>query len=232
MQNRLNEPYSFCDEFLLAAPRFLTVFAAKYKYLSELLRHTIQYFLDTSLISDYNAISTKSDFITYPYCIFFIIIYINERKYRLMTIRLAPKQNEFNLLTKAISEFYHDLCVKIGISDSVLDVYYSISALGDGCCQKDICSYAFTSKQTVHSAIHKLEKEGFIYLKPGKGREMHIFLTPKGERFVEEKIAPVIAMENTVCSQMAPEEIDTLLHLTQKYLDCLRLQSEKRGLEQ
>lgn len=144
-----------------------------------------------------------------------------------MAIQLAPKQNEFNHLTKAFSEFYHDISVKIGISDSVFDVYYSISALGDGCCQKDICGYAFTNKQTIHSAIHKLEKEGFIYLKPGKGREMRIFLTSEGERFMEENIAPVIAMENEVCSLMSSEEMDTLLHLTEKYLDCLRILSKK-----
>lgn len=145
-----------------------------------------------------------------------------------MTIRLAPKQNEFNRLTKAISELYHDISVQIGISDSVFDIFYAIVALGDGCCQRDICDYAFTSKQTIHSAIHKLEKEEFIMLKSGKGREMHIFLTAKGKQFIEEKIAPVIAMENHACSQMDPSEIDTLLRLTEKYLDCLRSQSKEQ----
>lgn len=147
-----------------------------------------------------------------------------------MTLQLAPKQNEFNRLTKAVSELYHDISIRIGISDSVFDIFYAITALGDGCCQKDICDYAFTSKQTIHSAIHRLDKEGFIYLKSGKGREMHIFLTPKGELFMEEKIAPVIAMENQVCSRMKPEEIDTLLALTGKYYDCLRSQSLQKGL--
>ncbi|MDE7414833.1 MAG: MarR family winged helix-turn-helix transcriptional regulator [Lachnospiraceae bacterium] len=146
-----------------------------------------------------------------------------------MTLRLAPKQNEFNRLTKAISELYHDISVKLGVSDSVFDIFYAIVALGDGCCQKDICDYAFTSKQTIHSAIHKLEKEEFICLKPGKGREMCIFLTAKGDQFIEEKIAPVVALENQVVSQMDSGEIDALLRLTEKYLDCLRSQFRKQG---
>lgn len=144
-----------------------------------------------------------------------------------MTLHLSQKQNEFNRLNKAISELYHDICVQIGISDSIFDIFYAIIALGDGCCQKDICNYAFTRKQTIHSAIHKLEKEGFLSLKSGKGREMHIFLTPKGERFLEENIAPIIVMENQTCSQMDAEELDTLLLLTKKYFECLRIQTKE-----
>ena len=44
---------------------------------------------------------------------------------------------------------------------------------------------------------------------------------------VKEKIAPVIAMENEVISQMPPDETDFLLRLTAKYLDCLRSQSSQ-----
>ena len=148
-----------------------------------------------------------------------------------MTLHLSQKQNEFNRVNKAISELYHDICVQIGISDSVFDIFYTIIALGDGCCQRDICNYAYTSKQTIHSAIHKLEKEEFLSLKSGKGREMHIFLTPKGKHFVEEKIAPIIMMENQACSQMEEDELNTLLLLTEKYMDCLRIQAKALSIQ-
>ena len=145
----------------------------------------------------------------------------------IMALHLLPKQNELNRLNKAISEFYHDLCVQLGISDSVFDIFYVIAVLGDGCCQKDICDYAFTRKQTIHSAIHKLEKEGMLCMNPGKGREMNIFLTPAGKQFIKEKIAPVFTMENEALSQMSSDETDLLLSLTEKYLDCLRNQIRK-----
>ena len=60
---------------------------------------------------------------------------------------------------------------------------------------------------------------------------MHIFLTPAGKQFIKEKIAPVIAMENEVLSQMLPNETDLLLSLTEKYLDCLRNQIRKDALK-
>lgn len=140
---------------------------------------------------------------------------------------LSQKQNQFNRLNKALSELYHDICVQIGISDSVFDIFYAIIALGDGCCQKDICDYAFTSKQTIHSAIHRLEKEEFLYFKSAKGREMQIFLTSKGISFAEEKIVPVIDMENQVCSSMDAKELDALLLLTEQYLCRMRAQASK-----
>lgn len=135
-----------------------------------------------------------------------------------------PEQtlNEFNRLNKEISDLYHDICVRAGISDSAFDILYSIVALGDGCCQKDICNYAFASKQTIHSAICKLEREGILCMKPGKGREMQIFLTPKGQGFVQEKIIPVIDMENDIFAQMTSAERNTLLQLTEKYLAYFR----------
>ena len=144
-----------------------------------------------------------------------------------MILQPISKQNELNRLNKAFTELYHDICVRLGMSDSVFDIFYAIAALGDGCCQRDICDYAFTSKQTIHSAIHKLEKEGFLRFQSGKGREMLIFLTPAGEQIMKEKITPVIAMENEVISQMPPEEAAQLLRLTAKYHDCLRSQSSQ-----
>ena len=60
---------------------------------------------------------------------------------------------------------------------------------------------------------------------------MHIFLTPKGERFMEENIAPIIVMENQTCSQMNAKELDTLLLLTKKYLDCLRTQAKELTIQ-
>ena len=147
-----------------------------------------------------------------------------------MTHKPEQTLNEFNRLNKEISDLYHDICIQAGISDSAFDILYSIVALGDGCCQKDICNYAFASKQTIHSAICKLEKEDMLCMKPGKGREMQILLTPKGKDFVKEKIIPVIDMENNIFAQMTSVERNTLLQLTEKYLTYLREKVKKEDI--
>ncbi len=135
---------------------------------------------------------------------------------------IGNEVNEFNRLTKAFSDLYRSICVQSKMSASTFDILYSIAALGDGCCQKDICAYSFSSKQTIHSSIRKLEQEEILYMKPGKGREMQIFLTEKGRHYVDEKITPIIAMENQAFKQMAPEQRTSLLFLTETYLTYLR----------
>lgn len=82
---------------------------------------------------------------------------------------------EFNRLEKELNDLYHDVALKMGISDSAFSIFYILYTLGDGCLQKDICYEIFANKQTVNSSIRKLEKDGYIYLKQGRGRDKHIF---------------------------------------------------------
>ena len=129
---------------------------------------------------------------------------------------------EFNALSREMEGLYHIICRKIGLSDSVFIILYTIWDMGDGCLQRDICNAASISKQTIHSAIKKLEQQGFLYLKPGKGREMQIFLTEHGRNLVEEKIVPVAVMETEAYGMMSEEECRELLRLTRKYLEHFR----------
>lgn len=135
-----------------------------------------------------------------------------------------PRQEsrEFNYFFKEMDDLYHEIAWKIGISDSVFEILYTIFILGDGCRQKDICKMAFVRKQTVNSAIQKMKKEGLLLLKPGSRREMYIYLTETGKQFVREYIAPVVAMENGVFEELTEEERRELLRLTEKYLQCFR----------
>ena len=75
------------------------------------------------------------------------------------------------------------------MSDSAFSILYAICELGDGCLQKDICRRAFLSKQTVHSSIRNLERDGLLYLEHGRRRDMHIHLTEAGARLARSRIA-------------------------------------------
>ena len=84
---------------------------------------------------------------------------------------------------------------------------------------------AYISKQTINSSIRRLEQDGYLYLQPGRGRDMHICLTPEGRRLVEEKAAPVAAMEERAFSGMPQEDQQALLRLTHAYLARLRAEA-------
>ncbi len=131
---------------------------------------------------------------------------------------------EYNRIYKECNGIYHEMAQKMGISNSVFDILYSICELGDGCRQKDICSATFIPKQTVNSAIRVLEKQGVLNLAPGKGREMNILLTEKGRKQLEQVIYPIVEMENNAFSILGAEEAKQLLMLQQKYIEALREQ--------
>ncbi len=138
-----------------------------------------------------------------------------------MEVKQATEIRELDCLYKKVDTLYYDLAVKIGFSNSGFLILYSIAEFGSGCVQKDISEKYSISPQTLSSSIRNLEKEGYIYLRRGYGRNMHLFLTPLGERFVSQIIHPLMEAENKVFTLMTPEETALLLQLTRKYVDTL-----------
>lgn len=139
-----------------------------------------------------------------------------------MNDSIQKEIKEYNLIYKELNDIYHDIALKTGLSDSAFDIFYTIAVMGNGCLQRDICQMTFLSKQTIHSSVQKLERNGYIYLKSGKGRSMHIFLTPAGEELITEKILPVIAIEQKSFEDITPKETEELLRLNRKYASKLR----------
>ena len=78
------------------------------------------------------------------------------------------------------------------------------------------------SKQTIHSSVQKLAKDGYLSLQPGKGRDLHIHLTSAGKALMEEKITPAIQTENLAFTDMSKDEQEEFLRLNRKYIDSLR----------
>lgn len=131
---------------------------------------------------------------------------------------------ELNGIYKETDDLYHEVALEMGLSDSAFDILYTVCQEGDGCLQRDVCKLCYTRKQTVNSAIRKLEREGYLMLKPGKGRDMHIFLTASGEKLIKEKIQPVAEREEAAFFQLSERERAELLRLNKKYLRQLREQ--------
>lgn len=139
-----------------------------------------------------------------------------------MEMKQCAGLREFNRLYKEISSLYYEVSVKAGVSDSAFWIMYAIVELGDGCLQKDIAETYSISKQTVSSSVRSLEKRGCIALKHGKGRNMHLLLTEKGKAFVQQKILPLMEVENKVFEVLTLEESKELIRISQKYNEIFR----------
>ncbi|MCI9468187.1 MAG: winged helix-turn-helix transcriptional regulator [Oscillospiraceae bacterium] len=143
-----------------------------------------------------------------------------------MAHELSEALQDFNHNFKALTDVYHTIAKKLSLSDSEFDVLYALYILGEGCTQKAICDYAWVSKQTIHSAVRKLEQQGALRLERGQGREARVFLTDAGRKLVDAKIPPVVAAE-----EKAIQDTDGYIRFVMKgvieeFTDSLRQSAE------
>ncbi len=129
---------------------------------------------------------------------------------------------EFNRYWRCLDDIYHDLARRQGLSDSAFIILYSLHTLGDGRSQRDICREASISKQTVHSSIRNLERDGCLFLESGSGRDKRIWLTDSGRELVRRKICPVVALENAAFTAMGPEASREYLRLVGTFVRMFR----------
>ena len=132
------------------------------------------------------------------------------------------KAGEYTHLSGEINSLYHEAAVKMGVSDSVLNILYVICEKENQSLQSEISKLTGISRQTINSAIRKLEKDGIVHLKQGKGRNTIVSLTEKGEQFALKKIYPLFEVENKIWNEWTAEEQQQYLMLTQKYRDALK----------
>lgn len=129
---------------------------------------------------------------------------------------------EYLQMDHQIDEFYHTLAQAQGLSDSALWVLWSLAELGEGCTQTDICRQFLLSKQTVHSSVRKLERDGVLSLRPGAGREVRLFLTSRGRELVREKVLPTMEAERTAAAGLTEAEWRDMIRLSRKWLSLFR----------
>lgn len=144
-----------------------------------------------------------------------------------MKMEYHEKVHRVNCLTNDIDALYHQAARKLGVSDSVLCVLYMIYEKGDGCLLYDICNESGITKQTINSAIRKLEKEEILYLEPFKGKTKQICLTEKGKDYVARTAACLYKAECDAFKQWTDEEFEMYLKLMEKYNQSLRKEIDK-----
>ena len=130
----------------------------------------------------------------------------------------------FNYLISETNAVYHEAALKMGLSDSSMMVLYTICNSGDHCLLRDICKLSGASKQTINSALRKLENEGIIYLGNFQGKKKMVYLTDKGKELAKHTVFHLIEMENAIFESWPESEVEQYLKLTQKYLISLKEQ--------
>ena len=138
--------------------------------------------------------------------------------FRNRTIYLFSRRNQCFIPRSGCKNGYFGQCSKY----SVQNILYVLCEKDGQCLQSEISKLTGISRQTINSAIRKLEKEEIVYLKQGKGRNTILCLTEKGKKFSSEKIMPLHEIENKIWNEWTEEEQQQYLTLTKKYRDGLK----------
>ncbi len=133
----------------------------------------------------------------------------------------------FNHLQSELTMLYHNSSVKLGLSDSAMQILYTICCEGEGCPLTEICRLSFLSRQTINSSIRRLEKLGIIYLEACRGRQKAVYFTDKGRKLADDTAARIIDIENKIFDSWPEHEREEYLRLTLKYLTAFQSESEK-----
>ncbi|MCI8550876.1 MAG: MarR family transcriptional regulator [Lachnospiraceae bacterium] len=145
-----------------------------------------------------------------------------------MATRSSKDIRRFNHLVSETDAVYHELSLKLGLSDSAMQILYTIYDTGDdGCLLRDICRLTGLSRQTLHSSVRQLERDGILFLKPEGAKNKKAVLTENGRRLAARTAGKVIEAENHIFASWEKEDVDTYLGLMRRYLEDFRKEIRK-----
>ena len=137
--------------------------------------------------------------------------------------KICDESKRYNIVYKKFDKLYHDAAVKLGISDTVFWIFHSICEYGDTFTQKLLVNYLACPKQTINSAISNLIKDEYLMIKVVDGKQTkELMLTDKGNKFMNDKILPIVKAENEAYSKFTKEQLELFFNvLDTKYEDIL-----------
>lgn len=143
---------------------------------------------------------------------------------------LNQHMERFMFLMGEINAEYSALSSQLGVSDSVMLIFYTLCFNGGSCPMSLLRHLTGLSKQTVSSALSKLEREGAVVLEKTDGRQKQVSLTALGQQQAETTAGRVIAVENTIFDSWTHEDKERCLALTERYrTDLHRLLAKQEG---
>lgn len=106
---------------------------------------------------------------------------------------------------------------------------YTLNREGS-CTQKRVCDLFLLSKQTIHSAVQTLQRDGLVAYESAGGDAGHrgarIILTKAGRERVAQGVDQVAASERRAFASLSEEEQRAIVRINRKWADALREELE------
>lgn len=141
-----------------------------------------------------------------------------------MECKTSDALKRCNDLIKENDELYRRAAKKSGLSECEFWILYFLRTEYGKPMQSEICSSFYLPKQSIHSALRKLEAEGHIVqTEGGNKRSKRILLTEQGKALCEKKVDPIVKAEKAALAGLSEEEQEVFMNLFEKYNGKLKI---------
>lgn len=121
------------------------------------------------------------------------------------------ENNQFNAAWAKSTALYTKAASVLGIGYPEMMVLYALETMGQQT-QKQIAENFGMQKQTVHTVISALNKQGYLILESGKEdkREKLVILTESGQKYAGQIIAPLRKAEEKIYKTIGSEKMQAI----------------------
>ena len=124
----------------------------------------------------------------------------------------------YNKETKKLDDLYRSAAKTCGMAECAFWILYTLRVDETAYTQAEICELLHEPKQTVNSALKKLEAAGVLSLSAGDDqRSKRVRLTPKGEQLARSNADRVAEAEARAIGSMSPDDRAAFIRLTELY---------------
>ena len=140
---------------------------------------------------------------------------------------------EYNSIIRENDEVYREAAKALSLSDSAFWILYALWEEQGAISQGELCNTLYQPKQTVNSALKKMERGGHVELREMRDRRSkEVALTEKGKVLAKKTIELVFRAEEKAYLELAEEEQERFIAIFRKYTGLLRSSmKELRGNE-
>ncbi len=138
----------------------------------------------------------------------------------------------YNELIKENDEIYRNLSKLYGMGTCAFWILYLLWENDGMYPQCELCHILSQPKQTINSALKKMENDGLLSLCDGKNhRQKNVVLTKQGVERAKNSVAKVIRCEEQAFHCLTEEERSQFLYLFRLYGSHLKKQMESLSQE-
>lgn len=143
-----------------------------------------------------------------------------------MNSNFSDEFDRYNHLINELDSVYHSASVKLGLSDSALQILYTLTISDGQCMLGDMLRWTGMSKQTANSSLRNLEAQGALRAEDAGGRKKMLFLTESGRNLAARTAGRLLNAERSIFGSWPEEDRQQFLELTERFLTALREQVE------